>query len=240
MAIWQRVRIFSLSLILMLGVSACLTTRNTKDIEEYKSPINELDRRFVNGQIAVFHEAQMRRINDTVELQFSHVLIGRDRYLNATIQKNEIRFFEADTPMQGGERAYLWQQNACCIDEAAHRKLLFLKAGEELSLPDFLRQGWNGPTTEVKPAAALFVLDTTNVYTLSAMAVLWQDEKTLLKDTAVAVGDYNVLMHDIPWKQRSRVKLALLYAFYGVSVPVDIVTSPFQLLALWLYGKGMR
>ena len=36
-----------------------------------------------------------------------------------------------------------------------------------------------------------------------------------------------------------RLRLAGLYAFYAVTVPVDIVTVPFQIAGLLLMGRGV-
>ncbi|HNL10680.1 MAG TPA: hypothetical protein PKM44_09230, partial [Turneriella sp.] len=76
-------------------------------------------------------------------------------------------------------------------------------------------------------------------YTFRAMHGYWQSEAGLSYLVQAPSTDYNEVMREIEWRQRSRISLAAMYGWYAVTVPVDIVTSPFQLIGMYLLGKGM-
>jgi hypothetical protein len=125
------------------------------------------------------------------------------------------------------------------MNDTAFRTILFLKPGESTDLAAILKSHFDY-TKEPGYPSGLLVMDFSNVYTFSAMHGLWQNELQLSYFVHVPGGEYNKVFGGIEWRKRSRLNLALLYAWYGITVPVDIVTGPFQLAAILLVGPGAK
>lgn len=172
-------------------------------------------------------------------LQFDDVLLGRGRYLNVASGPSGMRFYESRTRITGGKTVYLIQQNACCMDDRAFRSILFLKAGDQADPAAILKQHFSFDAGPVDFPAALLVMDFSNIYTFSAMHPYWEQGAVVTYFVQAPGTDYNEVMNEIEWVERNRFTLASMYAWYAVAVPVDIVTSPFQLAGLLLLGSGM-
>lgn len=222
-----------------LAASACLTTRNNKAISEYRSSINEFDRPLgAKGNYRIL-PGRLQVQDGVARMQFDRLLIGDGRYLNVESSPRGLRFFESRQRLTGKENIFLIQQNACCMDEKAFRAILFLKPGEKADLADILKDHFAFTAAPSYPAG-LLVMDFTNIYSFSAMHGFWQKEAELAYFVQAPGSDYNDVLGDIEWVRRSRFQLALLYGWYGIAVPLDIVTSPFQLAAVLLVGPGAK
>ncbi len=231
-------RIFTLMLLVFIA-QACLTMRNSKAIEEYRSPINEFDRPLPGGANYRILPGHMVVQNGRKLLQFDSVLIGEKRFLNVESSAAGMRFYESAQRLDQGKKVFLIQQNACCMDDAAFRRILFLKPGEKTTAAEILKTYYGLESGATTYPDALLVMDFTNIYTFRAMHGYWQSEAGLSYLVQAPSTDYNEVMREIEWRQRSRISLAAMYGWYAVTVPVDIVTSPFQLIGMYLLGKGM-
>ena len=228
-----------LPLLLAVLVSGCLTTRNNKAISEARSPIQEFDRtldgkgshRILTGRLKFSHGKAL--------MQFDKVLLGEGRYLDVESSTSGIRFGESERRWESDQKVFLIQQNACCMNDAAFRTILFLKPEESNDLAALLKRHFD-LNKETGFPSGLLVMDFSNVYTFSAMHGLWQNELQLSYFVQVPGGEYNKVFGGIEWRKRSRLNLALRYAWYGITVPVDIVTGPFQLAAILLVGPGAK
>ncbi|MFZ5630214.1 MAG: hypothetical protein ACOY5B_13870 [Spirochaetota bacterium] len=233
----MRIRWLYFSFLPML-VSACLTSRNAKAIEEYRSPINEFDRQLDGTGNHRILAGKMTVQDGKARLQFDTVLLGSGRYLNVESTVQGMRFFETRDRLDGGKTVFLVQQNACCMDDGAFRRILFLKPGEKASASEILNQYYGYKAQPQDYPSALLVMDFTNIYTFTAMQAFWQSPEGVGYFVQAPSTDYNVVMEQIEWRQRSRLTLAAMYGWYAITVPVDIVTSPFQLIGMYLLGKG--
>ncbi len=232
-------RFWLLPLTVALVASACLTTRNNKAVSEYRSSINEFDRsQGATGNYRIL-PGRLRVKDGVASMQFDRLLIGEGRYLNVESSPRGIRFFESRQRFASDENVFLIQQNTCCMDEKAFRTILFLKPGDKTDLADILKRHFTFTAVPGLPAG-LLVMDFSNTYTFSAMHGFWQKESELAYFVQAPGAEYSEVLGDIEWVQRSRFQLALLYAWYGIAVPVDIVTSPFQLAAVLLVGPGAK
>lgn len=219
--------------------SGCLTLKNNKDIREYRSPINEFDRTLRAG--AVYHVSKGRMVTHAGKtvLQFDGVLIGEGRFLNVDSSPQGLRFYESSARLPEGKPVYLVQQNACCMEDQAFRTVLFLKPGQQLAVTDILRQHFRHGAEAVGEPAALLVLDFSNIYTFSAMHAFWENGPGVSYFVQSPGSDYGEVLGEIGWGERSRLRLAGMYGWYAVTVPVDILTGPFQVAGLLLLGRGM-
>ncbi len=218
---------------------ACLTTKNTKAIENYRSPINEFDRPLVAGKSYRILSGKMAVSQQKVTLQFAEVLIGSNRLLNVESSPAGIRFYESSEPISAAYTAYLIQQNACCLNDDAFRRILFLKTGDRVSAAKILKAHFQYPVAPGPEPSALLVMDFTNIYSFTGMQAYWQEPSEVTFFTQAASTDYAEVMREIAWQERSRLNLAAMYAWYGITVPLDIITSPFQLLGLLAYGNAI-
>lgn len=232
-------RHYALMLLSAALCSGCLTTRNSKAIDEYRSSINEFDRALpVNGNFRI-DKGFLSAVNGVAVMQFENVLRGEGRYLNIESTPQGMRFYESADKLVADKKVYLIRQLACCMDDKAFREILFLKTGQTLSHADILQKHFSIRTVEVSYPAALVVMDFSNVYTFMAMHAFWQNSSAVTYFVQAPGSDYNVVMAELAWKERSRLRLAGLYALYAVTVPVDIVTVPFQIAGLLLMGRGV-
>lgn len=213
--------------------------QNNKAIEQYRSAINEFDRPLVAGANYRILPGKLLLQNGRPVMQFSHLLIGDGRLLNVESTPTGIRFYESFEPIQGGQTVYLLQQNACCLNDEAFRRILFLKPGDKITPAEILKTHYAFQIERQEYPDAFLVMDFTNIYSFSAMQGYWQNADGLSYLAQSPPGDYNEAMREVAWQQRSRVSLMAMYSWYAVTVPVDIVTSPFQLLGMYLLGKGM-
>ncbi len=224
-------------ILIALFCSACLTSRNSKAISEYRSAINEFDRALGGDTNYRITKGRLSRENGKALMQFEGVLIGEGRYLNIESTPEGIRFYESATAI-AGKAVTLIRQNACCMDDKAFREILFLKPGQAISAADILQKHYHFSVATQEYPAALLVMDFTNIYTFTAMHAYWEKDAQVSYFAQAPGTDYNEVMKDIAWQKRSRLELAGLYAWYGVTVAVDIVTATFQLAGLLLLGKG--
>lgn len=224
--------------LLPILTSACLTSRNAKAIEEYRSPINEFDRQLDSTGNHRILTGKMTVQDGKALLQFDAVLLGSGRYLNVESTAQGMRFFETGNRLVSGKTVFLVQQNACCMDDAAFRRILFLKPGEKISASEILHQYYHYQSQPQDYPSSLLVMDFTNIYAFTAMQAVWQSSEEVSFFVQASSTDYNVVMEQVEWRQRSRLTLAAMYGWYAVTVPVDIVTSPFQLIGMYLLGKG--
>ncbi len=228
-----------LALIVPLQIcTACLTMRNSRAIEEYRSPINEFDRRLMNGANYRILPGRLSSENGRSILQFDSLLIGEKRYLNIEATAAGMKFTETDVAIAAGHKVYVLQQNACCMHDEAFRKILFLKPGDKTSPAEILKAYYAFDAGVTRLPDALVVLDFTNIYTFSAMLGVWQNDSGVSFLVQAPSTDYNLALGEIEWQKRSRITLGAMYAWYVVAVPVDIITSPFQIAGLYLLGKG--
>lgn len=219
--------------------NACLTFKNNKAIDEYKSSINEFDRPLTGSKNYRILTGRLAAGPTTSLMQFDGVLLGEGRYLNVETGAQGMRFYESRAKIAAGKRVFLVQQNTCCMDDEAFRSILFLKGGDKADVTAMLRQHFAFDTGPVEYPSALLVMDFTNIYSFSAMHPYWEKEAEVAYFVQAPGTDYNQVLKEIEWVERSRVTLAAMYAWYLVAVPVDIVTSPFQFAAMLLYGRGM-
>ena len=228
-----------LALIVPLQIcTACLTMRNNRAIEEYRSPINEFDRRLLAGKNYRILPGRLATQNGRTILQFESLLIGEQRYLNIEATAGGMKFSETEVALKGEQTIFMVQQNACCMQDDAFRRILFLKPGEKVSATEILKAYYTHNAGATRYPDALVVFDFTNIYTFSAMLAVWQNENGLTYFVQAPSTDYHMAFNAIEWQRRSRINLAAMYAWYAVAVPVDIITSPLQLAGLYLLGKG--
>lgn len=232
-------RNWCLHILIAVLVSGCLTTQNNKAISEARSSIQEFDRDLQGKGNYRILTGRLKFSDGKALMQFDTVLIGERRYLDIESSPSGIRFGESEKRWESDQKMFLIQQNACCMNDAAFRTILFLKHGESADLPAILKRHFDF-NKEAGFPSGLLVMDFSNVYTFSAMHGLWQKESQLAYFVQVPGAEYNEVFRDIEWKKRSRLNLALLYAWYGITVPVDIVTSPFQLAAILFVGPGAK
>lgn len=230
---------FLFLLLPVLVLPGCLTMRNSKAIDEYRSPINEFDRPITSGANYRILTGKMLTQNGRAVMQFDSVLIGDKRLLNIESSAAGMRFYETGERLEQGQKVYLIQQNACCMDDAAFRRILFLKPGEKITPAEILKTYYRFEAGTTTYPDALLAMDFTNIFTFMAMHGFWQNDTGLSYFVQAPSSDYNEVMSEIEWQKRSRISLAAMYGWYAVTVPVDIVTSPFQLIGMYLLGKGM-
>ena len=150
-----------------------------------------------------------------------------------------MRFYESREKLPAGTRVYLVRQITCCMDDRAFREILFLKAGHHIAHHEILKTHFQQPAEIQDYPAAILVMDFSNIYTFTAMHALWQKDSGVSYFVQAPGNDYNSVMEDINWQERSRLKLVGMYSLYAVTVPVDIVTVPFQIAGLLMMGKGV-
>ena len=223
----------------VLSCSACLTSRNTKAIEDYRSSINEFDLALPGKGNFRVDTGTLSMVNGAAVMQFENVLRGERRYLNVESTAQGMHFRESNEKLAGPARAYLVRQVACCMEDKAFREILFLKPGQKAHPGDLLAKHFQYPVTPGEFPAALIVMDFSNVYTFSAMHAYWQNGGDVTYFVQAPGSDYNTVMADVAWQERSRLQLAGLYGWYVVTVPVDIVTAPFQFVGMLLIGRNM-
>lgn len=228
-----------LLIISLLLFSACLTSRNTKAIDEYRSPINEFDLALPEKGNFRVDAGSLSVVNGVAVMQFEKILRGSGRYLNVESSAQGMRFYESGGKLPAGKRVYLVRQIACCMDDHAFREILFLKAGQQIDPRGILKTHFQQPAEIQDYPAAILVMDFSNIYTFTAMHALWQKDSGVSYFVQAPGNDYNSVMEDINWQERSRLKLVGMYSLYAVTVPVDIVTVPFQIAGLLLMGKGV-
>ena len=220
--------------------SACLTTRNSKAIDEYRSSINEFDRTLPETGNFRVDTGTMSVVNGVALLQFEQVLLGERRYLNIESSAQGMRFYESAEKVVSAKKVFLIRQLACCMDDQAFREILFLNPGQTITPAEIMKKHFHANIGAPEFPASILVMDFSNIYTFSAMQAFWEKAGEVSYLVQAPGTDYNEVMKDIRWQERSRLKLTGLYAWYGVTVPVDIVTSPFQLAGLLLLGKGAQ
>ena len=223
----------------LLFLPACFTSSNSKAIREYRSPINEFDRSIIHG-ITHISTGQMTTYPDRKILQFADVLIGKDRFLNIELIGNNIRFYETDQQLADGSRVLLLRQNACCLPDKAFRIFLFSKTGEKIALRPLLQENFQHDTGKIKYPTALAIMDFTNIFSFSANTLVWDADETLTLNALPTLGEYDEIMKEIRWHERSRLTLGMRYAFYLFTVPADLITGPFQFAAILISGPGAK
>lgn len=225
------------ALLALMLCSACLTSRNSKAIQEYRSPINEFDRSIEPGTTRISTGTIVMAAGRTT-VQFADVLLGAGRFLNVEQTAAGVRFYETAERLSGGTRAFLLRQTACCLADKPFRLFLFSKPGEAIELPQLLKENFNYDTGKMDYPTALVVMNFTNVYSFQSNFLAWQTNSGLSLNALAPLGDYETVMKDIAWRERSRASLAMHYAYYLITVPVDIITGPVQIAALLFVGKG--
>lgn len=221
------------------ALPGCLTFKNNKAIDEYKSPINEFDRPLAGNKNYRVLTGRLVKGGAKPVMQFDEILIGAGRYLNVESGPQGVRFYESNKRSADGQRVFLVQQNACCLDDRAFRSVLFLKGGDKADLAAMMSQHFQFDTGPIDYPAAMLVMDFTNIYSFSAMHPYWEKNGEVMYFSQAPGTNYNEVFSDVEWGVRSRMTLAGMYAWYAVTVPVDIITSPFQLAGLLLLGSGM-
>jgi len=239
MAIWCMFRRLLLVVVAAMAFSGCLTTKNSKAIQDYRSAVNEFDRRLTDGKNYRIVKGELTLQPGKTTLQFGGVLIGANRWLNVESTVEGIRFFEASERMPSGHAVYLIQQNACCLEDAAFRQILFLKPGDNVPATEILAKHFQYKVAASDGPSALLVMDFTNIYSFGGMLAYWREGGQVTSFAQAPATDYAIVMREVAWHERSQLTLAAMYAWYGITVPLDIVTSPFQLLGLLAYGRGM-
>ncbi len=217
----------------------CLTSRNTKAIDEYSSSLNEFDRTLGDKGNFRVDVGTLSVINGVAVMQFENVLLGERRYLNIESNAQGMFFRETHEKLTGTGRVFLVRQLACCMEDKAFREILFLKPGQKADPAELLLRHFQYGAAPPEYPTAMVVMDFSNVYTFSAMHAFWQNSSAVTYFVQAPGTDYNEVMKDVAWQKRSRLRLAGLYAFYAVTVPVDIVTVPFQIAGLLLMGRGV-
>ena len=239
MPIWFMYPRLSLVVLVVLVSSGCLTTKNSKAIQHYRSAVNEFDRRLTDGKNYRVLKGELTVQPGKSTLQFGDVLLGANRWLNVESTVEGIRFYETSERMPTGYAVYLIQQNACCLEDAAFRQILFLKPGDNVSAAEILQKHFQYNVVASEGPSAVLVMDFTNIYSFGGMLAYWREGRQVTSFAQAPATDYEIVMRDIAWRERSRLNLAAMYAWYGITVPIDIVTSPLQLLGLLAYGNGM-
>lgn len=239
MPIWFMYPRLSLVVLAVLVSSGCLTTKNSKAIQHYRSAVNEFDRRLTDGKNYRVLKGELTVQPGKSTLQFGDVLLGANRWLNVESTFEGIRFYETSERMPTGHTVYLIQQNACCLEDAAFRQILFLKPGDNVSAAEILQKHFQYNVVASEGPSAVLVMDFTNIYSFGGMLAYWREGRQVTSFAQAPATDYEIVMRDIAWRERSRLNLAAMYAWYGITVPIDIVTSPLQLLGLLAYGNGM-
>lgn len=223
----------------LLFFSACLTSRNTKAIDEYRSPINEFDLALPEKGNYRVDAGSLSVINGVAVMQFEKILRGNGRYLNIESSAQGMRFYESREKLPAGNHVYLVRQITCCMDDRAFREILLLTEGQKIAPHEILKTHFQQPAETSDYPAAILVMDFSNVYSFMAMHALWQKDNGISYFVQAPGNDYKLVMKNIHWQERSRLKLVGMYSLYAVTVPVDIVTVPFQIAGLLLVGKGM-
>mgnify|MGYP007009320257 CR=1 FL=1 len=232
----SRLFLFFLS---VMFCSGCLTSRNTKAIDDYSSSINEFDRALPDKGNFHVDVGTLSVVNGVTVMQFAKILRGEQRFLNIESTAQGMRFLETSEKVAGTRPAYLIRQVACCMEDKAFREILFLKPGQKADPAELLQKHFQQSSAPLEYPTAIVVMDFSNVYTFSAMHAFWQNSNAVTYFVQSPGSDYNEVMKDVAWQKRSRLRLAGLYAFYAVTVPVDIVTVPFQIAGLLLMGRGV-
>lgn len=222
-----------LSLLPALLTLSCLTMSHTKYLTDYSSPYREFDTRIDRGSFRVTRGISISE--DRLTARFPGVLDGSGRVLQVERRGTDLVFSETAEMFAEGEPAVLVQQNVCCMDDEAFRKILFAKEGDPIRAFDILTRYFNQAPSD---ASALVVLDFANVYTVSSQLLCWTDKERIACTASLAPQAYTEAMKQIRWDTRSRFVYGAAHAWYLVTLPVDLVTLPFQAAALLLYGKG--
>ncbi len=212
--------------------------QQAKSIEEYKSSINEFNRAFESANYRIIPGLLSVRQGKNL-IQFDGVLLGRRRYLNIETGPGGMRFYETGTKMETGKRVFLIQQNTCCMDDGAFRAVLFLKQGDAADPSEILKKYFNFDAGRTEYPSSLVVMDFTNIYTFMSINPFWEKGPEVSYLVQASGNDYNEVMNEIHWHERSFLQYIMMHGFYILTVPADIITSPFQLIGIFLLGNGL-
>ncbi len=239
---WRMKFWYFLFLAPVMVTQGCLTTRNSNAINEYRSPIREFDYKPLNNANYRILPGILWLRDGVVEMQFDSLLIGKGRYLNIVSTSTETHFSESEQKLENGQKIYLIQQSTCCVNDEVYNKVFLLKPGEKMSPNKILKTYYAFDAGALTIPTALVFLDFSNANAFSAMYSLWQKYLTESYTFELRSADYKKVFESIEWRERSRLKLIAMYAWYAVTVPVDLVTFPFQALAALPYvsGGGVR
>ncbi len=248
-------RIFAALLIPFLLIHpACMTINWHRSIVEMSSPAAEFtpydggNLSFIKGQ---YLGIQKHEGKDWHAISLPDTLIGQRRRLLLLLPVNgpgdPIITESEEQPTMPAFTAFAIRQQTCCMSSEQFQAVLFIKAGEASDPETILREqfkqaGAFAPDAEKR---AVIVLDQANVSSLTLQGALWQKEggRWIAKATHASVNDYDGKSFRLEWRARSRVGVAFSYALYAVTVPLDIVTSPFQLLGvigMLIVGPGAK
>lgn len=217
----------------LLFTAACLTTSHSKYLTDYASPYREFDTGIAGGNFRVTEGRVVR--GDHLTARFSGILAGKERILQVEQRGSDLVFSEVSEVFTQGDAAFLIQQNVCCLDDQAFRAVLFAKEGDALRSSEILSKYFKYAPRD---AAALIVMDFANVYTISSQMLCWNTAEKVACTASLAPQPYTQAMQEIRWDVRSRFVYGFSHAWYLIALPVDIVTFPFQVAGLFLYGKG--
>ncbi|MBL8019753.1 MAG: hypothetical protein JNM27_08825 [Leptospirales bacterium] len=215
--------------------SNCLTMIHTKAIKDYANARREFDTEIVKGHVGMA-KGVVRQDGSTVVAVFPQTLQGPGRLLRLEGKDGALRLSEVSASIEGTP-ALILRQNVCCMEDAALRAVIFAQPGDVKTADAIVREAFQ--IKDAPSANALGVIDFTNVYTVSAYLIL-SENGTIKSVSALPPGDYDPAMSGIDWNVRSRPGYVLMHLWYGVTVPLDIVTSPFQLVAILLLPPGAR
>ena len=242
-------------LVLILFLCAgngCITTTWHKAVEESAAPAREFPD-YTGGPYRVYRGSYhgQTTIAGKVysEFLFPGALEGDRRVLRLLLPTNPsgtpIISEGNDAEKETETSAVLIRVEVCCLDDQAFRSILMQSVGNSSNPEEILKRHFQYADPFPGNSAGIVVMDMANVFTLSINSSVWQKkpEGWFVKETGVFVGDYDRMEFRLRWSQRSRAQYAAYNAFYVVTVLLDVVTSPFQLLglgALMLTGPGAK
>ena len=166
-----RVSRFFLFFLSVMFCSGCLTSRNTKAIDEYSSSINEFDRALPDKGNFRVDVGTLSVVNGVTVMQFANVLRGEQRFLNIESTAQGMRFLETSEKVADTRPAYLIRQVACCMEDKAFREILFLKPGQKAAPVELLQKHFQQSSAPLEYPTAIVVMDFSNVYTLSLIHI---------------------------------------------------------------------
>ncbi|MCE9596339.1 MAG: hypothetical protein K8S54_00075 [Spirochaetia bacterium] len=230
-----RARMILVSFAFILCSADCLTTVHTKTLQEYANARREFDTEIVKGNVQMAKGIAYPDGSSVIAL-FSDTLQGPGRLLRFEGTAGSLRLSETSRSGEG-KPALIVRQNACCMEDAPFRAVIFSRPGEPITVDTIVREKFQ--FKDAQAANVLGVIDFTNVYSVSAYLLV--SENGVIKSVdALIPGSYETAMERIDWKVRSRPIYFVMHLGYLVSVPLDIVTAPLQGLALLLTPPGAK
>lgn len=213
----------------------CLTNMHSKSLSEYANARREFDTEIVAGHVGLAKGVVYQEGSKVIAV-FPDTLRGSRRLLQIEGESGSLRLREVSS-IPTGDRALILRQNVCCMEDAAFRAVVFAEPGQRITVDQIVREKFQ--IKDMPASSALAVLDFANVYTVSGH-LLMSENGAIKSVSALVPGPYDNAMAEIDWSVRNRPVFILLHLGYAVTLPLDVVTSPFQLVALLLMPLGAK